>query len=227
MARSSKASPALAAPLRTAAPRTWVTGSGSPVSADSSTTASSLAQRAVDRDQLAGADQHDVADGEPLDRDLLPAAALARGGRCVGIRSSSAVSSRRARREAERLQRVAAGEHQRDHRAGQVFADGQRPGHRDQGDRVDADPALRPACARSRGQRHQHHRDRRRPDRVARRSAPRPGAGPRRRRSGSACERKQAGASLAADHRRPRSSPHRRPAHPPRACCSPAPTGPG
>ena len=42
VALSSKASPALAVPLRTGPPRRWDAGSGSPVSADSSTTASAL-----------------------------------------------------------------------------------------------------------------------------------------------------------------------------------------
>ena len=44
-----------------------------------------------------------------------------------------------------RLERVAAGEHQRDHRAGEVLAQRQRAGHRDQRDRVDADAPVRAA----------------------------------------------------------------------------------
>jgi hypothetical protein len=88
--------------------------------------------------------------------------------RCAirGARSSSAVSSRLARRAAGGLQRVAPAEHQRDHRARQQLADSQRAGHRQQRDRVDPHVARAQRASDRRRERHERDGERRRPDRV-------------------------------------------------------------
>ena len=93
---------------------------------------------AVDRHDLAGADDDDVA-GDDASTGTSSSASSRRRCAMRGARSTSAVSSRRARRLADGLQRVAAGEHQRDHRAGEVLAERERAGHREQRDRVDAE----------------------------------------------------------------------------------------
>ena len=88
--------PGRAVPLRTLPPRRTVTGSGSPVSADSSTIASSLIDHAVDRDDLAGAHEHDVADGDLVDGHLdeLVAAAHQRRSAAPARRARSARGAR-------------------------------------------------------------------------------------------------------------------------------------
>ena len=100
VARRSKASPALAVPLRTGPPRrARDAGSGSPVSADSSTTASALATIAVDRDDLAGAHDDDVAAAHA--RRPAPPRRASSTRRCAirGARSTQRASARvRARR---------------------------------------------------------------------------------------------------------------------------------
>jgi hypothetical protein len=65
------------------------------------------------------------------------------------------------------LERVAAREHESDHRAGQPFAEGERPGHRQQRDRVDADVAAAQRRRHRCAERTERHRDRDRPDDVA------------------------------------------------------------
>ena len=128
-----------------------------------------LAQHgAVDRDQLAAADQGDVADGHLLDRDVAEAA----------LRGADAGALRRPldqRRQlaagagaGEFLERQAAGEHQPDDDAGQQFVQRQGAEHRHQGDRVDAHVAVDDDGPddfdrQLQGQQRQHHA----PDRVA------------------------------------------------------------
>ena len=82
------------------------------------------------------------------------------------------------------LERVAAREHQRDDRAGELLAGGERARHREQRDHVDADVAAQQRPRDLPGQRDQHHDDRGRPGDLRRfrfppaRAPPRPGARP-------------------------------------------------
>ena len=138
------------------------------MSADSSTTASSLDDDAVDRDDLTGAHDDEVARDDLVDRHLLERVAAAPRARRAARAETSAVSSRRAR-PAALLERVAAGEHQRDHRAGEVLAERERAGHRDERDRVDADVAAQQRAQHRPRQRDEHDAERS-PDDV-------PGAG--------------------------------------------------
>jgi hypothetical protein len=95
---------------------------------------------AVDRHDLAGAHEDDVAGDDRLDGDLREDAAAAPVG-----------DPRRAPQQGGQLpastgrrggfERVAAREHERDDRAGEELAQRERAHHREQRDRVDADIA--------------------------------------------------------------------------------------
>ena len=135
-------------PLRTASPARCSAGSGSPVSADSSSTATLGRERAVDRHHLPRAHHHDVADRELVDRHDLE---LARGPRrraSVGARSSSAVSARRARRFATASSALPPDSMSATTIGREVLAERERAGHRDQRDQVDADVAPQQRRAR-------------------------------------------------------------------------------
>ena len=128
-------------PLSTGIPRRRVSGSGSPVSVLVSITASALIDRAVDRHDLAGPHDDDVAGLDLLDRDLLEAVADAQLRdlrRALDQRGQLAARARRG----DRLERRAAGEHQPDDDAGELLAERERADHRDQRDRVDAQAVL-------------------------------------------------------------------------------------
>ncbi len=95
---------------------------------------------AVDRNDFAAAHQKDVADGGVVDRDVrnravLPAMRRARG--AVDQRPQIAFGAR----DGKIFQHVAAGIHQRDDGAGEVFAERERRRHRHESDRVDTQPA--------------------------------------------------------------------------------------
>ena len=142
------------------------TGSGSPVSAASSTSASAD-RDAVDGNHLSGADDDDVSGAKLVDRHLLDRARLGGGARSAAP-ARAAWSARAAPAGRVFLERVSAGKHHGDNRAGQVLARRERRRHRDERDRVDADVAP-PERARDRpGERHEHRRRRRRPDGVRR-----------------------------------------------------------
>ena len=94
----------------------------------------------VDRDDLAAPHDHHVADVNRVRRHLLDDRACSPVGdlrRPLDERSQfpPRAPSRRL------LQSVSPGEHQRDHRSRNVFAEGERTGDRDDRDRVDADVA--------------------------------------------------------------------------------------
>ena len=128
-------------------------------------------RRAVDGDDLAGAHDHDVARPDLVDRDLLDAVADPQlrdlGGALRPARSARA--ARAARRSSSSA--CAAGEHQPDHRAGELLAERERADHRDQRDRVDPDVTIDDHRARDLerelGSQHQHGRE----PHVTRRSA--------------------------------------------------------
>ena len=165
------------------APAARVTGSDSPVSADSSTTASPAATMPSTGTTSPGADERRRRRARAVDRDLLeqPVAAAVRDPRRA-LEQRRQLAPRAAARRL--LERVAAGEHQRDDRAGELLAERQRARHGQQRDHVDADVAPRAASARRRpGQHGERDGDARGPRRVARRATPRGRARPRRRRA--------------------------------------------
>ena len=243
MARSSKASPALAAPLRTIAPRTWVTGSDSPVSADSSTVACALCTApSTGTSSPARTSTTSPTASRPTGTSSQPSPP--RRWAMLGIRSSSAVSSRRARRDAiassalppESISAITAPARYWPIASAPAIAI-----------RAIASTPTRPR-ARVRddrhGQRDQHHGDGRRPDRVARRRRPEQVQ----RAAGGDQDQGQEGQQAKASVGREETSHHpmittgRRlhaaaprtrhdsgssPTTPHRACCSPARTGRG
>ena len=119
----------------------------------------------VDRHDLTGAHDHDVAHDEIVHGDLLEGVAAPPRGHARG-----ALDERRqlapgpARRHL--LERVAAGQHQRDHRAGEVLAGRQGAGDRHERDRVHADVAVPQRPQHGPRERHEHDRRPGRPDRV-------------------------------------------------------------
>ena len=139
-------------PLRTLPPRWTVTGSGSPVSADSSTIASSLTTIPSTGTTSPARTSTTLVDGDLVDRHLdeLVAAANERRPRRTLDQRGQLAPGTPVRRL---LERVAAREHQRDDGSGEVLAERERSGHRDERDRVDADVAAqqrtqhRPASA--------------------------------------------------------------------------------
>ena len=122
---------------------------------------------AVDRHDLAGANHDDVAGEHGVDGDLLhcPVAAAMRDPRRPleqpGQLALGAVRG-------GGLQRVAAAEHQRDHRAGEQLAQGEGTGHRQQRDGVDPHVAGAQRAGDRDRERHEHDPERGRPDSVAR-----------------------------------------------------------
>ena len=103
------------------------TGRGSPVSADSSTHGLVGLHRAVDREHLAAAHDHDVTRAAPRPPGRCSMASPRRRWAKAGARAMSADSSRRARRAATSSSADAAGHHQRDDRAGEVLAERRAP----------------------------------------------------------------------------------------------------
>ena len=121
--------------------------------------------RPVDRHHLARPHQDPVADPHLLDRDLLePALAPAVGNPRGALEQGGQLAAGAAR--GRRLERVPPAQHQRDHRASQVLAQGQRPGHRDQRDRVHPDVSAHQAARHRPAQRDQRQHGSRRPDQV-------------------------------------------------------------
>ena len=97
--------------------------------------------RAVDRDHLAGAHEHDVARHDRVDRHLRERVvdAQLRDPRRTLDQPRQLAPGAAGRR---RLERRAAGEHQPDHRSGELLAERQRADHRHERDRVDAEVAV-------------------------------------------------------------------------------------
>ena len=171
-------------------------GSGSPVSADSSSTASALVTIPSTGTTSPGADDHDVADGERVDRHLLeprsPTRRCAiRGARCERGR----VSSRRARPAGDGLERVAAREHdgRRRRRRGTRRARARRPSRSARSGRRRRRRAA--ACARPTRRAARGRRPSPPPRRRRRAPAGRPGGGARRRRSPRERPRRAGGCS--------------------------------
>ena len=175
------APPAFAVPLRTVPPRRYRTGSGSPVSVDSSRTASGETTVAVDRDDLAAPHRDDVADGDRVDRDLLdrPGPVQVRDLRRP-LQEHPELPPRPPR--GARLEGVAAAEHQRDDRArrGTGRARARRPWRPARWRRRRS--ARVRACADIDEQDEQQRRDRRGPHRARDIAARRRARPPRRRR---------------------------------------------
>lgn len=92
---------------------------------------------AIDRDDLAGADQQNVADADRLDRNVLDRvrdASMSGAGRAIDQRSQVALGAP----DREILQHSAAGIHDGDDHAGQRLAERQGRRHGQKGDGVDA-----------------------------------------------------------------------------------------
>jgi hypothetical protein len=125
----------------------------------------------VDRDNLARANEHDISRDDVVDRHRFQAIL--------------ATDERHPRRPLDEraqlaprapvghlLERVAAREHERDHRPGEVLAEGERAGHRDERDRIHADIAAHDHPRHRDRQRHEQKRRRGRPGQVRRRVDP-------------------------------------------------------
>ncbi len=119
----------------------------------------------VRRDDLPGPNDDEVAGHELLDRHLLDSvrAMAVRDTRCA-LDEEAKLASRPTGRP--RLERRTTGHHQRDDRSGQLFSEDERPGDRDERDRIDADVAVQEAAHRVDGQRDQHDRRTDTPSRV-------------------------------------------------------------
>ena len=119
----------------------------------------------VDRHDLARTHEDDLVGADVVDRklDQFVAAAHQRRSR----RALDELGQLAARAPVRRLlERVTAGEHQRDDGTGEVFAERERAGHRDKRDRVDTDVAPEQRPQHRPRQRHEQHRGRRRPQPV-------------------------------------------------------------
>ena len=119
----------------------------------------------VNRHDLSRAHEDDLVSADVVDRklDQLVAAAHQRRSR----RPLDELGQLAARAPVRRLlERVTAGEHQRDDGSGEVFAERERSGHRDERDRVDTDVASQQRPQHRPGQRHEQHRGRARPEPV-------------------------------------------------------------
>ncbi len=154
-------------PLRTWPPRRTVTGQG--LAREGRLVDDRLAalDHPVDRHDLAGTHEHVIADLHVLDGNLL------NGG--AATHESNARRSLDERGQFARgppvgrfLERVPTGEHQRDHRSGQVLAEGEGSGHRHEGDGVDAYVPAQERPEDGQRQRDEQQRRRRRPDPVGR-----------------------------------------------------------
>jgi hypothetical protein len=118
---------------------------------------------AVNRDHLAGAHDDDFARGDLVDRHLVDAraAAAVRDPGCT-LDELGELAARTTARNL--LERVVTREHERNHRAGQVLAEGDRAGHRDERDRIDAHVAAQQRAQHRPPQRDEHDDDGRRPE---------------------------------------------------------------
>ena len=128
-------------------PRWTVTGSGSPVSADSSSDGLLALDQAVDRHHLAGPYEHDVARPQlcrpaPPDQIAVAAQERRRGAR-VPRAPSTRVAHGRSRAPRARCRRRASARH----RPGEVLAERERPCHRDERDCIDTDVTATAAIA--------------------------------------------------------------------------------
>ena len=125
-------------PLITAIPARSVTGSGSPLSVLVSTTASSLTTVPSTGTTSPVRTSDRVAGARPVDRHLFDRAVdpqLGDARRALDQERQLAARAAGGRG----LERRAAGEHEADDRAGELLAERQRPDHRDERDRVDAE----------------------------------------------------------------------------------------
>ena len=137
--RRSKASPALVEPLITSWPRFSRTGMDSPVSADWSSIARSLFDRAIDGRHVALPDQKKVARRDLVQRHLVQRA-VAVPGRRPGHAGQEVAHLAPGAALGEALEKGAARIHQRDHRRRERLAEEKRRRHR-QG-RHDVEPDL-------------------------------------------------------------------------------------
>ncbi len=174
VARRSNASPALTVPLDTGSPR------GARDRQGLAGQRGLVHHRAVARSRRLrrpartspGPHEETVADLDLLHGDLLELPARGAGARSAGRARASAVSSVRARRPAAASSALPPAQHQRDDRAGQVLAQGQRPGHRDAARSRRPRRRRGPACERPTSSAAPARApSSRRPDRVARQPA--------------------------------------------------------
>ena len=110
------------------------------------TASAAIRHHAVHRDDLTGADDDHVAGHERVDADLFHkrTAAPVRDPRRALEQETQLASGTGV---GGRLQRVAAGEHEGDDHGGELLAERERTGHRQQRDRIDAHIAMRQAAS--------------------------------------------------------------------------------
>ena len=133
-----------------------MTGSASPVSADSSRTASWPTTAPSAGTTSPARTDDDVAGPELVDLDLLDRAVD------VPVRDARGALDEEAELAAgaaggPRLERGAAGHHQGDDRGGEELAEREGPDDRDEGDRVDADVSAQQRAGRGDHERDEHH----------------------------------------------------------------------
>ena len=125
----------------------------------------------VHRHDLAGSHEDDISLHYLVDRHLLERVITAdEGAAGRALDEGGQLASRTPVRD--RLERVTAGEHESDDRAGEILAQRQRTGHRDERDRVDADVAPPQRPGDRDGQRDEQERRGRGPDQMRRRIDP-------------------------------------------------------
>ena len=142
-----------------------MTGSASPVQRRLVDDRLRVRDDSVRGNDLARAHDHEVAGHERFDRDLLDArGTVAMGDARRALDQKPQLAAGPARRPG--LEGRAAGQHQRDDRAGELLAEDQRARDRDERDRVDADIPSREAADRVEYQRDEDDRGAETPGRV-------------------------------------------------------------
>ena len=135
----SNVSPVFNAPLKAAAPRALTTGIGSPVNADLSIVAICEVTMPSTGTTSPARTSSRSPDGDLADRHVLDAladAAMRHARRAIDQRAQIVLGAG----DRDVLEHIAAGIHQRDHRAGKRLAERQRRAHRHQRDGIDAEP---------------------------------------------------------------------------------------
>ncbi len=135
MAINSNGSPAFTTPLRTSSPATRSTGSGSPVNADSSSTAADSKRPSTATTSPAPTTRRSPVPTSSTSISTMLSPTPATGSARRPLHEQAQIPPRT--RLGACLKQLAAGKHDGDHRAGEQFVDRDRTGQRQQRDHVD------------------------------------------------------------------------------------------